>query len=183
MVTEFSLNSCFSVQASLCACVISGDQKRGLLVSQEELPEEEQLYQPLASADKVDHDYAQIIACPSQDHGKIPTMVGGGVQSSRRATIGSPYPVQQSTRQSSAIPHQESVMAPHVAAPRLPLNRSMCMWIGVDGGGQWLEVKALGSYDTQVLWIQVQLQAYFHFNLQYITPPVIPMPQCGELSK
>ena len=102
----------------------SGDQKRGLLVSQEELPEEEQLYQPLASADKVDHDYAQIIACPSQDHGKIPTMVGGGVQSSRRATIGSPYPVQQSTRQSSAIPHQESVMAPHVAAPRLPLNRS-----------------------------------------------------------
>ena len=98
-------------------------KKLALMTSEESLPEEEQLYQPLASTDKVHHEYAQIICPASQDYTEIPPRENGGLPSGRRATIASQYPTQLSTRQNSTLPHQVN-MSPRVTAPQIPFNHS-----------------------------------------------------------
>ena len=96
------------------------DHKRGLLTSQEDLPLEEQLYQPLATNVDKGHEYAQIIGPASQDYTEIPEKVGGGKISGRRATIANP----QSTKPNSTHSHQVNVTTSgRFTAPRIPLSR------------------------------------------------------------
>lgn len=99
----------------------SGVQRRGMLNSREELPIEEQLYQPLTSSDQ-GHEYAQIRQSPSRDYAEIPEKVDHSVQV-RRATVSSyPYPTRHLTKTSLTLPHQinmaSSVPARHVSPSR-----------------------------------------------------------------